>query len=155
VLALVAALSAWLAFGVGKADGDKRANKAELALSHVQRDAAQQVASAEAKYRRVEQARTEAVNQAANEYERGLQDGKARADVVIAGLVDGTRRLRHEIAAYATERLSRDSAAPGELSEEALRGAESLGAVVRVVAEQDAQIRGLQDAYEALRRPAP
>lgn len=99
--------------------------------------------------------RTEAVGEAATAYERGKKDAEKASAGVVSGLLADKRRLHHEIGALHTERLSRDSTAPGELSAEAQRGAARLGAVVRVVAEQDAQIRGLQQAYEALRRPAP
>lgn len=99
--------------------------------------------------------RVEAVAEAGLAYERGKEDAQKASAAVVAGLLGDKRRLHHEIAALATERLSRDSATAGELGTEAQRGAARLGAVVRVVAEQDAQIRGLQEAYEALRRPAP
>lgn len=99
--------------------------------------------------------RYEAVGEAATAYERGKKDAEKASAGVVSGLLADKRRLHHEIGALYTERLSRDSAAAGELGPEAQRGAARLGAVVRVAAEQDAQIRALQEAYEALRRPAP
>jgi chromosome segregation ATPase len=144
-----------LGHAVGEWQGDRRANKAELALAHVQRDAAQQVAMAAAKARQVEQKRANDLAELAAEHERNLRDAQDRSDRVVAGLRAGNVQLRREIAAYATERLSRDSTAPAELSDAAERGAELVGAAVGVGAQCDATQAALIEAYEKLRRPAP
>ena len=140
---------------VGEWQGNKRAAKAELALSHMERDTAYQLAEAEAKARQVEQRRVADLAELAAKHEKELQDAQARSDRVVDGLRAGTVRLRREIAAYATERLSRDSTAPAELSPAAERGAEHLSRVVRIGAVCDAPQAALIEAYEALRRPAP
>ncbi len=145
-----------LGHAVGDWQGDRRANKAELALAHVQRDAAQQVAVAEAKARQVEQDRAEAVAQVADAYEKGKADAQAKADRVVADLRAGNVRLRqHWQGAIATCDVSRDSAAALAAEREAELRAESASRIVRIGAEADAKVRALQDAYEALRRPAP
>jgi phosphotransacetylase len=105
--------------------------------------------------REIEQRRVNDLAALSRKHQQEIEDAQARADRIADELRAGNRRLRHEIAAYATERLSRDSAAAGELSEDAERGAAYLAAVVRVAAESDAQVRGLIEAYEALRKPAP
>ena len=140
---------------VGEWQGNKRANKAELALSHMERDSAYRLAEAEARARETEQRRVADLAELAAKHEKELQDAQARSDRVVAGLRTGTVQLRREIAAYATERLSRDSTAPAELSPAAERGAEHLSRVVRIGAVCDATQAALIEAYEALRRPAP
>src|SRR5690606_28362948 len=144
-----------LGHAVGEWQGDRRAGKAELALAHVQRDAAQQVATAEAKARQAEQKRVKDLADLAAQHEKELQDAQGRTDRRVADLLSGNLRLRREIAAYATERLSRDSTAPAGLSAAAERGAELVGAAVGVGAKCDATQAALIEAYEKLRRPAP
>lgn len=140
----------------GEWQGDRRAAKSELALSNAERDAAYQVAEAEAKARKVEQERAAAVAEAADAYEKGRADAQAKADRVVADLRAGTVRLRqHWQAAVATCDVSRDSAAALAAEREAELRAESAARIVRIGAEADAKVRALQDAYEALRRPAP
>lgn len=112
-------------------------------------------AEAQERARAVEQRRVEDLAELAAKHEQELQDAQARTDRRVSELVAGTRRLRREIAAYATERLSRDSASAAELSEAAERGAELVGAAVGVGAQCDATQAALIEAYEALRRPAP
>lgn len=155
IVAVTATIVAFSAYSIGAASGDRRAAKAELALSHVERDAAYRLAEAEAKARETEQRRVADLAELAAKHEKELQDAQVRSDRVVAGLRAGTVQLRREIAAYATERLSRDSTAPAELSEAAERGAELVGAAVGVGAQCDATQAALIEAYEALRRPAP
>lgn len=155
IVLVYTAIVAVVAFAVGQWEGDRRAAKAELALSHVQRDAAQQVAAFEAEARRVERKRVLDLAELAAKHEQELQDAQVRTDRRVSELVAGTQRLRREIAAYATEQLSRDSTAPAELSEAAQRGATLVGTAVGVGAECDATQAALIEAYEALRRPAP
>lgn len=112
-------------------------------------------AEAQERARAVEQRRVEELAEMAAKHEQELQDAQARTDRRVSELVAGTQRLRREIAAYATERLSRDSASAAELSEAAERGAELVGAAVGVGAQCDATQAALIEAYEALRRPAP
>lgn len=109
-------------------------------------------AEAQAKARQAEREKVERIAEIeawqASERERI----ESEVEILAADLVAGNLRLRREIAAYATRDLSRDAATTRELEEEARRGAEALAAAVRVAAEQDAQIAGLQEAYEVARR---
>lgn len=156
IVVVYTAIVGVLGHAAGEWQGNKRASKAELALAHVQRDAAQQVATAEAKARQVEQDRAEAVAQAAQAYEKGKADAQSKADRVVADLRAGTVRLRqHWQASVATCGVSRDSAAALAVEREAQLRAESAARIIGVGAEADAKVKALQDAYEALRRPAP
>lgn len=138
---------------VGERHGNRRAAKAELALSHVQRDAAQQVAMAEAKARATEQRRVEDLAELAAKHEKELQDAQVRSDRVVADLRAGNLRLRqHWQGAIATCDLSRDSAAAIAAEREAELREQGAADLVRLAAEADAQVRALQEAYEALRR---
>lgn len=113
-------------------------------------------AEAQEKARAAERQMAEAVAEAANEYERGMADARAKADRVVADLRAGNLRLRqHWQASVATCELSGSAAAALHAEQQAQLRAESAARIVRLGAEADAQIRALQEAYEALRRPAP
>ena len=141
---------------VGEWQGNKRAAKAELALSHLERDSAYRLAEEQAKARAEEQAKAAAVAKVAEQYEREKADAQAKSEAVVAGLRAGTVRLRqHWQAAVATCELSAGSAAARHADEITQLRAESAARIVRLGAEADAQVRALQEAYEALRRPAP
>lgn len=126
---------------------DMRAD-AEKALA----EAAKAETKAVERARKAEQANAQAVNDAAAQYEQGKRDGESREAERVAGLQSGNLRLRREIAALHTERLSGSAAASGQLSPEAQRGAELVAAAIGVGATCDAQVSGLQAAYEALRK---
>jgi hypothetical protein len=147
VIALAFASGAW----VGVQTGNSRANKAELALSFAQRDAAQQAQAKEAEYRERERGWIVAHNKLEQAQQKALDDAKRREDDRVAGLLSGNLRLRHEIAALYTARLSGDSTATGEPSDAAERGAELIAAALGVGAACDARHAALIAAYEAVR----
>lgn len=95
----------------------------------------------------VERARANAMAAIAEQYERDKTDALLAADRLAADLVSGDRRVRHEIAALHTARLSADAAATRELDATAQRGAALVGAAVGIGAECDATQRGLIRAY--------
>lgn len=147
----VAGLLAWAGGQVYRAGY----NAANVRAERIIGEFAKAEAEAQERARAVEQRRVEDLAELAAKHEQELQDAQARTDRRVSELVAGTQRLRREIAAYATERLSRDSASAAELSEAAERGAELVGAAVGVGAQCDATQAALIEAYEALRRPAP
>lgn len=151
VLIVALGVSAFVGHHFGQAEANRRAAKAELALSNAHRDAAQQVALKEAEYRVKEKGWTVAFSQLETKHIEELKNAKAREDRTIAGLLSGERRLRHEIAALHTASLSRYSTAAGELEAAAQRGAAYLGSAVGVGAECDAAQAALIQAYEAVR----
>lgn len=156
IVAVTATIVAFSAHSIGAASGDRRAAKAELALSHLERDTAYRLAEAEAKARQVEQRRVEDLAALDAKYQRELDDAKGKAESVAADLRAGNLRLRqHWQASIATCELSGSAAAALHADEVAQLRAESAARIVRLGAEADAQIRALQEAYEALRRPAP
>lgn len=136
---------------VGEWQGNKRAAKAELALSHLERDTAYQLAEAEARARQVEQDRAEAVAKAAQNAEQRAKDAEARADRAVAA----GNELRKHWAGCATDLLSRDAATVAELERQDGLRRSDLREVLRLVGRLQAQRDGLIEAYEALRRPAP
>ena len=87
----------------------------------------------------------------AADYERERQDAQDRADGLAADLASGERRVRHEIAALHTARLSNAATVTRELEASAQRGAALVSAAVGVGAEADAVQRGLIEAYEVCR----
>ena len=113
-------------------------------------------AEAQAKARAEEQAKVEAVAKAADAYEKGKADAQAGYERDLADLRTGNLRLRqYWQASVATCELSAGSAAALHAEQQAQLRAESAARIVRLGAEADAQVRALQAAYEALRRPAP
>lgn len=151
VALIYTAIVGMIGHAVGERQGNRRAAKAELALSHVQRDAAQQVAMAEAKAREAERRAVERIaeieaTQAAKQ-ERIESEVEARTRDLRAGNL----RLRREIAALATASVSREAAATAESEAAAARGAELVAAAVGVGAACDARIEALIEAYEATR----
>jgi FtsZ-interacting cell division protein ZipA len=153
---LIVAVLATIVAVVGHAVWTWGYDTANVRAEKIIGDFAKAEAEAQAKARAEEQAKAAAVAKAAEEYERGKADAQAKADRVVADLRAGTVRLRqHWQAAVATCDVSRDSAAALAAEREAELRAESAARIVRIGAEADAKVRALQDAYEALRRPAP
>lgn len=98
-----------------------------------------------------ERARVEAVNEIASKHEADKREIENRTAALVADLHAGNVRLRREIGAFYTERLSRGAAAAGEPSDAAQRGAELVAAAVGVGRACDIRQRALVDAYEAMR----
>lgn len=149
VLLALLTFGGWKLYAFGYENGHNAASvKAEQTIAAF----AKAEAEAQAKARATEQARVESQAEIAAHREARQREIETAVENRTAELVAGTKRLRHEIAAYATERLSRDSTAPAELSEAAERGATLVGEAVGIGAECDATQRALIDAYEAVRQ---
>lgn len=144
-------LGMWIGRGLGSASGDRRAAKAELALSYAQRDAAQQVALSEAKARDTEHRQAAELAEVSEQYEVRIREIQTDTDNRAADLLAGNLRLRHEIAAYATASLSSEATASGIADPAAQRGAELVAAAVAVGAACDARQAALIQAYEVVR----
>lgn len=147
LLLLAALLTAALGWSLWRAErADSRADvmqaRAESAEAYT-RDLQAQVET--------ERARVEALADIADRELQEREHAQARADRLAAELAAGKRRVRHEIAALHTARLSADSAATRELEAAAQRGAELVAAAVGVGRACDIRQRALVDAYEAVR----
>lgn len=136
---------------VGERHGNRRAAKAELALAHVQRDAAQQVALAQEQARAAEQRMVERLAAVEARYRQEVEDARATGERVAADLRAGNLRLRSELAALAAAGVSGDPAAAVGADAAARRGAAIAGAAVGIGRECDARIQALIEAYEATR----
>lgn len=152
---LLCALSAAIAWLVTAAVWEARyqaivADHATTVAEYATLQAEAQSAAREREHRMAEE-----LAEVSSQYEGRIREIQSENDARVGELVAGTKRLRHEIAAYATASLSRDSASAGELSEAARDGAELVAAAIGAGAACDAQVIALQQAYEALRRPAP
>lgn len=128
-----------------------RLASANLALVTAQRDAASAQATAQASARAYEQQVADAANAAAESYERGKSDAKAVSDTVVAGLAAGTVRLRGQWRGCEANRVSQASAAARFADAVEQSRNESAGRIVRVAAECDAQVTGLQSFIAAER----
>lgn len=145
--AFAAALLAALAFGGIQSVRLAHANtKAAEAASAADRAAAAsavaQVSAVEA-MRQEEHARAGAVNAADVAYQRGLQDGKAAADNVLAGVADGTYVLRDKFRCPA--RAAEASAGPGvgDGRAPAVLSDADVQFLVRIASEADDTVRQL------------
>lgn len=119
-------------------------------------DFAKAEAEAQAKAREIERRRVESIAEIEAKHASELGRIESEVETLVSDLRAGTVRLRqHWQAAVATCDVSRDSAAALAAEREAELRAESAARIVRIGAEADAKVRALQDAYEALRRPAP
>lgn len=106
--------------------------------------------------RLAERARVDGLAAIAEQSEVRIREIQSEADAVVADLRAGNVRLRqHWQGAIATCDLSRDSAAALAAEREAELREQGAADLVRLAAEADAQVRALQEAYEAMRRPAP
>lgn len=148
LLLLAALLSAALGWSLWRAErADSRADvmqaRAESAEAYT-RDLQAQVET--------ERARVEALNDIASQHEADKREIETRTAALVADLRAGNVRLRREIGAFYTERLSRDSTPAGQPSDAAQRGAELVAAAVGVGAACDARQRALVNAYEAARQ---
>lgn len=125
--------------------------KAQVAKQWAEAKAAQSDAEAKASEaaRNQEQTRVRYVNGVAASYEKGKADAQATADHVADDLRAGNIRLRGEIRALATDRVSGNAPAAGQPSDAAERGAELAGAAIGVGADCDARVAALIAAYDA------
>ena len=114
------------------------AERAKLANERATAITAQQTA---------EQNQAVAINKAAKAYEQGKADAEASNAAVVAGLRDGTLRLRDQWAACKATSAAVSSAPSGREPDGSAddRNA-SAGRIVRAAAQCDAQVIGLQKA---------
>ena len=148
-------LSILLAFGAGAWAGSQlgnaRANKAELALSHVQRDAAQQVAAEEARARQAEHRHAADMARIGQEHQEALRNAQAGYDRTVADLRSGNLRLQERWRSCAANLPGSGGAGQGADAAADDRS-ESAGRIVRAAAECDAQVIGLQSVIRADRQ---
>lgn len=145
-------LAILLAFGagawVGSQLGNARANKAELALAHVQRDAAQQLAAEEARARQAEHRHAADMARIGQEHQEALTNAKAQSDRLVSDLRAGNVRLREQWRGCAASLPGTGPRAGGTDAHAGLQ-AESLGRIDRAVTECEAHVLGLQKITQA------
>ena len=94
-------------------------------------------------------------NAAAQSYEQGKTDAQVTSDRVVAGLRDGTLRLRDRWQGCEASRsalVSQAAASAGELDAVAADRAASAGRAIAAAAACDAHVRGLQALLSAERK---
>ena len=142
----------WAGWEFRDRSADIEAAEARAHAEKVIGDFAKAEAELQAKYRKAERARTEAVARASKQYAKGREDAQDKADAVVADLRAGNVRLRqHWQGAVATCGVSRDSAVALAAERYAELREQGAADLVRLGAEADAQVRALQEAYEAMR----
>lgn len=91
---------------------------------------------------------TEAVHAAAQDaYKKGYEDAEAARARTVADLRSGNLQLRDHWAGCETQRLADSAAAAAELGRSARDREESAGRIVQAADQCDAQVIGLQHAY--------
>lgn len=104
-----------------------------------------QALAASERARQQEHAKAEALAAVAAQYEREKLDAEAKADAVAAAMRADTLRLREHWRGCETNRVSEAAARAAEPDAAAELRAEGASDLVRVAAEADAQVRGLQE----------
>lgn len=150
IFALISSNTGWLVHSRGLASERDAAIAARATLAA---DVAAARAEFEAKARKQEREQRDALAGVRVIFDREMTDAQTKHDAVVADLRAGTLRLRrHWEARVATAELSAAAAAgarAGEADADAeLRGRDSAD-LVRLGAECDSQIRGLQSAVRA------
>lgn len=128
-----------------------RLDGAKLAIATMQRDAEAARAGAELSARTHEYQAAIAANVVAESYEKGKTDAQATADAVVAGLGAGAVRLREQWRSCEAGRVSQAAAAARFANAIEQSRNESAGRIVRIAAECDAQVTGLQSFIAAER----
>lgn len=150
VVLIYTAIVGLIGHAVGGWQGNKRAAKAELALSHLKRDTAYQLAEAEAKAREIERRRVESIAEIEAKHASELGRIESEVEALVSDLRAGNLRLHQRWqACTATGELSAAAARSGIADAGADDRAESASRIVRAAAECDAQVRGLQAVIRA------
>lgn len=142
---VAAALGAAIGFFHGTSvEGDRAA--AEMA-EHLAADRAAEAAAA-TRTIATNNAITDAVNTAAKDaYKKGYQDAEAARARTVADLRSGNLQLRDHWAGCETQRLTDSAAARAAAEQSARDREESAGRIVQAADQCDAQVIGLQTAY--------
>lgn len=117
---------------------------AESTLSNERAGWEKQRADATSEALRIEREDAARKAQAAEQFEKEKADAERTETRVVADLAGDVLRLRKHWTACESRRVSEADAASAELDEAARLRNEAAAAVVRVGAECDAQVRGLQ-----------
>ena len=146
VMAAIVAFIVWtlLAFAAGWA---WRGDRAEGADATTKRDAAQAETKAVQGARATEQASAETLADIGTQHEEDRRDAETVPAAVAADLRDGNLRLRREWQGCETQRLSDASSAVAAAEQYARDREDGAGRLVRAAKQCDAQVIGLQDAY--------
>lgn len=129
-----------------------RDRSADLKIMHRDLIEARAGNDALAKALNKERAKAEMLADIGRQYEQDKLAAKAAADALVGDLRAGNLRLRHELGALYTARLSSTAAHTVELGAAAQRGAELAAAAVGVGAACDARDRAWRAVAEADRR---
>lgn len=142
------ALAVWAVQQMRVLDARADAANARQALAQERAARAELWAEFEAAARAQEADHRRQMDAIAEETQRKLDDAQATADRVVADLRAGERRLRaHWEGCQATASLSAAAAIAASADDAAELRAASAARIVRLGAECDAQVRGLQRAY--------
>ncbi|MGG2101994.1 lysozyme [Stenotrophomonas sp. NRRL B-14846] len=129
-----------------------RADRSDLAM--VRADAARHAGAvlSEQRLRREQEERSEAMASLGEQHEHDRERAAAVDADVVAALRAGTLRLRDDLAACHTGRLSEAAARTGERDAGAQLRAEAAAALVRIGRDADDQLRACQAVIELDRR---
>lgn len=154
VLIAWAALLAWTVL-VFFAAWSWRGSRAEVTASGQVATTATAAAAQVNETRAIERTQAGALATIGDTHEKDRAAAPAVADAVVAGLRDGTLRLRDDLAACHTDLLSQTAAGTLERDAATQRREEFAGAVVRVGRDADDQLRACQAVIAADRATPP
>lgn len=129
-----------------------RLDQAKLAIAERDNRITAMNEQAQIDARKAESEIAEARADAGRKFEEGKEYAQNEHDRIVAGLNDGTIKLRREWAACETNRLSEGAASERELGEAERRRNESAGRIVRAVDECVAQTAALIEDAENVRK---
>lgn len=126
-----------------------RGSRADAASSKTALSQSKAETVAEQAARKAEQAKAKQLESITAKYEQDKADAQDKQDAVAAGLAAGNLKLRHELGALYTAKLSSAATSAIELDAAAQRGAAITAAAIGVGAKCDAQAAGLQAVVKA------
>lgn len=129
-----------------------RGDRSDLAMARVDVEQQAGVVQSERRLRRAQEERSEAMASLGEQHEHDRERAAEVDADVVAALRAGTLRLRDDLAACHTGRLSEAAARTGKRDEGAQLRAEVAAALVRVGRDADDQLRACQAVIELDRR---
>ena len=138
----------WMGGAHGRVELANQRAKAEKTIAQM----AKAESELQAKYRKAEQAKAQALADVAQTYEDRIHEIEADSRRRIAGLESGALRLRKQWAGCETNRLSETAADSAESARQDRLRRESAERIVRAVETVQAQRDGLREVAEADRK---
>lgn len=151
ICAVLLAAGAGGVYGFARGGSQAEDRAAKVFSEHLAADRTAE-AAALARTNKTNTAINNAVTEAANTaYQKGFKDAEANRARTVADLRSGNLQLQDRWAGCQAALVSSDSGARAAAEQYAREREESAGRIVQIADESDAQISGLQQAYNAVK----